>query len=173
MVQRVVVVDGNQIAAEDISNFIMGTYIGVGAIMYGLYWLVGYFTPDLLANDLGLLVYVVAPAAILISALLLLIVLTCAISFEDPLTQIAYSCGITYLSVPIIRQMGWIGYSEAGTVIGYIIIFLISFSLFRTLMKYPSVLKATKIVGGVAVFGVLLTPFSKSTIEIIRSAGWL
>lgn len=173
MVQRVVVVNGGQDAAENMLNFIMGTYLGVGALMYGLYWLVDYFTPHLLANDLGLLVYIVAPVAILLSAIFLLLVLACAISFEDPISQIAYSCGISYLSIPFIRHMGWIGYSHAGKVIGYVMIFLIAFSLFRRLMQYPRVLKWTKIVAGIAILGVLLCPFSKTAINIIRAAGWL
>lgn len=173
MVQRVVVVDGNQIAAENVANLIMGTYIGVGAIMYGLYWLVGHLTPLLLANDLGVLSYIIAPAAIVLSAFFLFFVLACAITFEDPISKIAYSVGISYLSVPIIRTMGWIGYSDAGKVIGYIIVFVISLSTLRYLMRYSKILIGTKIVGGIAIFGVLLIPFSQSTIEIIKSAGWL
>ncbi|RTE86959.1 MULTISPECIES: hypothetical protein [Gammaproteobacteria] len=173
MVQRVVVVDGNQIAAENLSNFVMGTYIGVGALMFGLYWLVGFFTPHFLADDLGLLTYIIAPAAILLSAFFLLVVLMCAISFEDPITQIAYSAGISYISVPIIRDMGWIGYSDTGKVIGYILVFAIAFALLNKLMKYSFVLKATKVVGGIAIFGALLFPFTNSTMDILKSAGWL
>ncbi|MEC8010128.1 MAG: hypothetical protein VX185_05085 [Pseudomonadota bacterium] len=57
MSNRVVLVNGNQAAADGAAEFIMGTYVGVGAVLYGVYWLVGYFTPVLLANDLGYLTY--------------------------------------------------------------------------------------------------------------------
>jgi hypothetical protein len=61
------------VAADNFSNFVMGSYIGIGAIMYGFYWLVAYFTPGLLADDLGFLTYLIAPAEILLAALFLVI----------------------------------------------------------------------------------------------------
>ncbi len=65
MVQRAVVVDGNADIAAGATNLIMGNYVGIGAIAYGFYWLVGYYAPQLLAGDVGLLTYLIAPAAIL------------------------------------------------------------------------------------------------------------
>lgn len=173
MTQRAVIVDSNQIIAEEVTNLIMGTYIGIGAIMYGLYWVVGYFTPRLLHDDLGILVYLMVPAAILLCAFLLLIVLFCAISFEDPISQIAYSCGISYLCVPMIRDAGWIGYADTGKVISYILIFFIAIGLIRKLMKYSKVLKTTKIIGGLTIFGILTIGFLDTTVKIIYSAGWI
>lgn len=81
MVQRVTVVDGNQIAAENFATLVTGTYVGVGAVMYGLYWLTNYVTPLLLAEDVGLLTYLIAPLSILLSAIFLLVLMMCAISF--------------------------------------------------------------------------------------------
>ena len=88
MSNRVVLVSPNQAAADSAAEFIMGTYVGIGAVLYGIYWLIGYFTPVLLLNDLGILTYIVAPLAIALSALLLVLVLICAISFKDPITSL-------------------------------------------------------------------------------------
>ncbi|WP_226668306.1 hypothetical protein [Microbulbifer aggregans] len=173
MVERVVVVDGRQVAAEGVANVIMGTYIGIGAIMYGLYWLVGFFTPRLLEEGLGILTFLIAPGAILLCAFLLLIVLVAAISFEDPITQLAYAAGIGYVTIPVVRDMGLIGYSSAGKYIGFFIIFAVVFSLLKALMQYPKVLKATKILGGIIIFSLLLFPFSSSTMDILYAAGWV
>ncbi len=40
MSNRVVLVNGNKAAADGAAEFIMGTYVGVGAVLYGVYWLV-------------------------------------------------------------------------------------------------------------------------------------
>ncbi|GEM_PF-1925392 len=173
MSNRVVLVNGNQAAADGAAEFIMGTYVGVGAVLYGVYWLVGYFTPVLLANDLGYLTYLVTPLAIILSAFLLVGVLVCAVSLEDLVTQVAYSCGFSYLIIPLVQDAGWIGYSKPGKIIGFILAFLIGFSILHSLMKHKILLKWTKRLGGVVVFSFLLMPFWDTTSRILKVSGWL
>lgn len=172
MVQRVVVVDGNQAAAEDLTNFIMGTYVGIGALMYGIYWLIDKFTPRVLSEDLGLLLYIVAPGAILLSAFALIAIILCAISFGDPITQTIYAVVISYLSTPLLQQSGLIGYSDIGKVITYILVYIASFALIRILTNFAIVLKSAKVIASLILFGFLLSPFWKTTTQILEAAGW-
>lgn len=172
MVQRFVVVNGNQAAAEGLTNFIMGTYVGIGILMYGIYWLIDKFTPGILSEDLGLLLYVVAPGAILLSAVVLIVIILCAISFEDPITQTIYAAGISYLSTPLLQQEGLIGHSYIGQVITYILVYIVSFCLIKILTNFAISLKATKVIASVMFFSFLLSPFWKTTTQILEAAGW-
>jgi hypothetical protein len=170
MFQRVV--GGHRALAEDLTKFIMGTYVGIGSLMYGIYWLIDKFTPTVLSEDLGLLLYVVAPGAILLSAFSLIVIILCAISFGDLITQTTYACGISYLSTPLIREEGWIGYSDIGKVITYVLVYVVSFGLIKILVNFPIVLKSVKVIAGLVFFGLLLSPFWKTTTTIIEAAGW-
>lgn len=173
MVQRVVVVDGHQVAAENAANLLVGTYVGVGAVMYGLYWLTNYLTPLMLAEDVGVLTYLIAPLSIFLSAIFLLVLMMCAISFEDPLSRMVYAGIISYFSVPLIFEQGWVGSSELGLYISYLLVFIMAKVLLGWIMSSRKVLISAKVLGGVAVFGGLSLLFADSTMTTIKAAGWL
>lgn len=87
----------------------MGTKAGTAAVLYGLYWLISYFGPKIIAGGLGPLTFIVVPLAIIISALLLLGTCYFAISFEDPITLCVYSIAISFFSVTFFGIWGGLG----------------------------------------------------------------
>ena len=109
---------------------------------------------------------------ILFTIISLTIFFACAITFEDPVSQIAYSCVICFLSMPLIIETGWIGDSRAGKVIGCILIFSISLAALRKLMQFSKILKVTKVTVGLGIFFLLLMSFWETTLQIIKAANW-
>ncbi len=148
MAQQVMLVQRNEELKESIEG-VAGTYLGIGAIMYGLHCLVEYIAPRILADDIGLLVYIVAPLSIFLSLLFLLLVMVCATTIDDPITAFVYSAGISYLSVPVIQQTGLIGNSSSGEGVTYTLVFLFFYFLPFILSKYAMALKITKAIAAI------------------------
>lgn len=174
--KRVVVVGNNERAAEGVTqgvSDIAATKVGFAVIMYGLCWLIARYTPTLLENDMGVLTYVIAPAAIMLGLFFILVAAYSLSSFEDPLIQFLVSGAITFFVSSYINELGWFGDSMAGSVIGSVFLLVFIFVSMHYIMRFNIVLKASKIIGGILVFGILLSWFSGSAVEIVRAAGWL
>ncbi|CAH0535087.1 hypothetical protein VST7929_02748 [Vibrio stylophorae] len=178
MTQRVRVVTGEEIAAEDLSNFLTRTVLGGAILCYGLYRVVDWLTLLLLKQDLGIGIYIVAPLGILFSGFFLLCVAGYSINIQDPLIRWTYYVVGSYFITNALYPYGVFGSSSTGKYIGYAIVFCAIAVVYRALQAlFANHLRVREVSHGLfciaALVAVAIGPFWQTTRNILLSAGWI
>lgn len=172
MNQRIAVVGSAEAVAERLGHWVTGSYVGIGAVMFGLYWLMDHFVPGWVALGIRPLNYLLVPVAIFLCALFLLAVVGCLVALHDISIQAAYSALAAYYLVPLIRAHGWLGAQQMSRYLAYVAVFLVVFGTLFYLMKKRRLRHLAQILGALAAIYFLYPYFMHTFRHLLRVAGW-